>query len=190
MGENLLMVLGIVMLVGIVVGILAYKPMNYKMIREKGYDADQGIPRLLALGAVIIPVILSINVVQDVKILGIVFAGFYAACVALRVSKIGIVNALLISFLQALSAIWLVVKFIVQFSSRIFGRSEKIAIDQGEKAGREAARKAELRREYEQTVAQIERGSTVLDEVTGVTDALLDEAKEDYDEAVSKVGRE
>lgn len=190
MGENLLMVLGIVILAGFAVGVFAYKPMNYKMIREKGYDADKGIARLLAMGAVIVPAILSINVVQDGKMLGIVFVGFYAASVALRISKIGIVNALLISFLQALSAIWLVIKFIFQISSRMIGGSAKSTVDQAEKASKEAARKAELRREYEQTVAQIERGSSVLDEVTGVTDALLDEAKEDYDEAVSKVGRD
>lgn len=194
MGENLLMVLLIVLLAGFAVGVFAYKPMNYKMIREKGYDADKDGKFIgsLAVIAVFIGVVAQQAVGERVALMGVI--GVVALLVVIlmvkRIKAVGVGNALLITLLQVLSLGWVILRGIFQISARMIGGSAKNAASQGEKVSKEAARKAELWREYEQNVAAIERGSTYVDEVTGMTDALLDEAKTDYEKAASKVGQD
>lgn len=99
MEDVLIMALGMPLLVGFIVAVIAYKPYRDRLIMTKGYDADSS-GNLLAGASIILPAVLSINVVSNPIILGLCFLVPFIINIATRISKIGVGSAVLITVLQ------------------------------------------------------------------------------------------
>ena len=190
MGETLAAILGLVLLGGFIAAIVAYKPVNYKLIREKGYDADEGLPHILAMATVILPAVLGFAAVQNGVILGLLALVPFVLAVVLRIPKIGVGSALLVTFLQAVGAIWMIIKAVWKFAESVMGRTQAASDKTIALKNAQEAKKAELKRAYEAKVADIERHSDTVDDVLGDTDAAIAAARDDYERDVTKSDHE
>lgn len=164
----LAMVLCVVILIGFVVGIIAYKPVRNKLIREKGYDADSEGKGLFiaAIASAFIGLCASESGVGDFAII----AGLGVSAVLIlillvkRVKAVGIGNALLVTLLQVLSMAWLFFAWFFKLAWNMFNgfTSNHIAVEgKKEQVSRDAALKAQLLQEYEAKAAQIAGHSDV-----------------------------
>lgn len=196
MGEVLLMVLGVAILVGFVVGIVAYKPVRNKLIREKGYDADKSgyLLSLFSMFAIIGGCVAGTS--GNRANTGIIMLGIGIGVVLQvfniikRIKPIGLGNAVLITLLQMLSMLWVCIAWFVKTVASLMSRSNNMADGTIARKNADEAKKAELMREYEASVAAIRQGSDEIADLTGETDAAIAAARDDYEREVSKVDHE
>jgi len=189
MGETLLTVMGLVIVIGFAVAVIAYKPVRNRIIATKGYDADKS-GKLLAMASIGLPLLLGFNMVRDVKVLVLLFLVPFAINVVLRIGKIGVGNAILITVLQTFGIIWVILKGAYNIFKKATGAAERGGNEAIARRNADEAKKAELMREYEAKVARIERGSDEISDLTGETDAAIAAARDDYEREVSKVDHE
>lgn len=188
MGEMLLTILGVVILGGIAVGVIAYKPVRNRLIREKGYDADTegtfyGVLALISIFAGFCGIEALGNIAP------IAGAGVAAVLILImmvkRIKAVGLGNALLVTLLQTLSIVWLFFAWVFKTAWGLMN-----GMSSTPKVNKDAERKAALMREYEDKVAGIRRGSDEISDLTGETDAAVAAARKDYESAVSQIDHE
>lgn len=189
MGELLVMALGMVLIVGFFVALIAYKPYRNRLIATKGYDADSS-GKFLAGASIVLPAVLSINVVSDPKILGLCFLVPFIINIVTRISKIGIVNAVLITVLQTFGFIWIAIKAIGRFCMKMMGGADKAGTDVINRRNADEAKKQELYRQYQAKVEDAERHRDMALDVMGgdrATDAVIRQAEDEYHRKASEV---
>lgn len=120
MGETLGMVLAAVILIGFAVGIIAYKPVRNKLIREKGYDADESGKLLSMFAMIAIIGGCMAGTSGDRANVGLIALGFAVGIglqvfnVIRRAKAVGMGNAVLITLLQMLSMLWICIVWVVK----------------------------------------------------------------------------
>lgn len=189
MEDVLIMALGMPLLVGFIVAVIAYKPYRDRLIMTKGYDADRS-GNLLAGASIILPAVLSINVVSNPIILGLCFLVPFIINIATRISKIGVGSAVLITVLQTFGFIWIAIKAIGRFCMKMMGGVDKAGTDVINRRNADEARKQELYRQYQAEVEDAERHRDMALDMMGgdaATDAVIRQAEDEYHRKVSEV---
>lgn len=190
--EQLTTVFGIILLVGFFIAVAAYKPMRNRLILTKGYDADGGLGYILAGASIVLPLVLSINIVQSGVVLALCFIIPFVLNILLRIGKIGVGSAIMITALQTFGIIWVVLKWLLNAFSAMFGGAQKGGDSATAKMNADCAQKAELYRQYQARVAEAEANRDEALTMMGgdrATDAKIAEAERDYNRDVTKVGR-
>lgn len=175
-----------------------YKKRRDELIRTKGYDADLGIGKILAIVTVgaLVGVASRSGDYDGGKVVAVcilVAVASLAANVLLRIKAIGVKDAVLISLEQT---VYMVAGAFVWFVKTIWGMfngftsKHNAAEVKRAKAQAEAERKASLMREYEASVAAIERGSDEVSDLTGETDAAIAQATADYEHKTEMIDHE
>lgn len=152
-------ILAFLLIVGLVVGAVGYKPIRNKLIREKGYDADMS-GKVLS-GLALLAFALGGGLAADGN--GAAMLGFAVGLVLLvinvlkRVKAIGVGSAILITLVQTLSIVWLAFVWFIKMIWGMFNGFTSHNVDVGtqqEKVSRDAQLKAQLLQEYEAKAAQ------------------------------------
>lgn len=175
-----------------------YKKRRDELIRTKGYDADLGIGKILAMltvGAILVAALRGDEGGggRIVIMCGLVAVVSLAVNVLLRVKAIGIKDAVLISLEQT---VYMVVGAFVWIAKTIWGMfngftsKHNAAEVKRAKAQEVAEHKAALMREYEASVAAIKRGSDEVADLTGETDAAIAQATADYEHKTEMIDHE
>ena len=186
-------VLSVVLLVGFILAIVAYKPVRNRVIATKGYDADKGIGNTLAFASIVLPLALSgFELVQDPIIVGACFFIPLILNIVLRISKVGFGNALLLTFLQTAGVIWVVFAKIFSVVARMMDMSFADAEKADARRNADLAKKEELYRQYRASVAEAEANRDEVLTMTGgdiATDSKIAEAEDEYNRKVSEIDR-
>lgn len=191
--------LGLLLIVGLVVGAVAYTPMRDKLIREKGYDADYSGGRALSILTLLAFALGYGMFVDGNASTSIAMLSFAVGIILLvvnvlkRAKALGVGSAILITLVQTLSMVWLFFVWFVKTAWRMFNGFTSQHIDdqaKAAKANKAAERKAALMREYEASVAAIERGSDEVSVLTGEAAAAIDQATADYEREVEMIDHE
>lgn len=112
-------ILTLLLIVGLVVGAIGYKPFLNKLTQEKGYDADiwGKVPCMLAMAALICGLMASESVGAVAAVIGIVLCLGLLVYVVLKHAKaIGIRDALIFTLLQMLSMAWVCLIWVVKMA--------------------------------------------------------------------------
>lgn len=174
-----------------------YKKRRDELIRTKGYDADLGIGKILAMltvGAILVAALRGDEGGGRIVIMcGLVAVVSLAVNILLRIKAIGIKDAVLISLEQTVymvagAFVWLVKTIWGMFNG--FTSKHNAAEVKRAKAQEAAEHKAALMREYEASVAAIKRGSDEVADLTGETDAAIAQATADYEHKTEMIDHE
>lgn len=175
-----------------------YKKKRDELIRTKGYDADLGIGKIISMVTVAALLVAAFRGDEDgggniVLLCIMVAVASVAVNVLLRIKAIGIKDAILISLEQTVymvggAFVW-IAKTIWSMFNGFTGKHIDAEAKKG-KAQQEAERKAALMREYEASVAAIERGSDEIADLTGETDAAIAQATADYEHKADMIDHE
>lgn len=177
---------------------MSYKKKRDELIRTKGYDADLGIGKILSMVTAAAILFAAFRGGDDdagqiLPILIMVGVASVVVNVLLRIKAIGIKDAILISLEQSVAMlagafVWIAKTIWNMFNG--FTGKHNAAEAKRAKAQAEAERKASLMREYEASVAAIERGSDEIADLTGETDAAISQATADYEHKVEMIDHE
>lgn len=177
---------------------MSYKKKRDELIRTKGYDADAGRPMLVLSVIVLIggAAVVAGNLEDSLIfwILGAVPGVAMLAFFIIKRSKaIGVADAISITMDQIFGMTVGAFAWFVKTIWGMFNGFTSKSIDDGvkqSKARQEAERKAALMREYEASVAAIERGSDEIADLTGETDAAIAQATADYEHKADMIDHE
>lgn len=129
--EILAWVVAVLVLLGTVVGIVAYKPYRNWLIATKGFDADTRLSAIVSGAALIVALLAMLNEEYLPAIL--LAAAVLVAAVLFRIRKVGLLHAIGISVVQGFSVFWVVSKTIVRLAYRMVSGSvevsNKVAVD-------------------------------------------------------------
>jgi len=183
-------ILLIVLLIGFIAALAAYKPVRNRIILTTGYDADKGLGNFLAIASIVIPLILCFNICEDPIILTAIFLVLFLINVANRIPKIGIGNAFLLTLLQSLGVFWIIIKKIWSVCWRIMEGVNANADKEARRRDAALAQKEKLYRQYKASVAQAEANRDESLIMTGgdvATDAAIAEAEDEYNRKVFEI---
>lgn len=176
---------------------MGYKKKRDELIRTKGYDADAGIGKILSMLA-ILAFLFAIASGSNGSMGGVVLfvlagVALVALNVLLRAKVIGVQDAVVISLGQLDAMVVGAFAWLIKTIWGMFNGFTSQHIDAEAKRGKaqqEAERKAALMREYEASVAAIERGSDEVADLTGETDAAIAQATADYEHKAEMIDHE
>lgn len=171
---------------------MSYRSERDKLIREKGFDADDGmVPLMLVIGLFIFGGAVIANGSGAGVLICVAGAALLVLITALRARRIGVGQAIRITLNQTLT---MATSAFIWFVKMIWSMFNKQQSDwaMGGSVGKvsDKERKAALKREYEAKVAAIQAGGDEVSYLTGETAAEVEEAAKDYEHEVEMMGHE